>query len=135
MSEQTTSEQKALPPETAAKPQPSSAFGGRTDGSVGLDLGLAPTSFATNTQHADEAAPESLGAPRGSVVVQQRNVPVPPPKEHPFRKRMREAAEKLAAEKAAKETPAQPAPQSNAQERSETGSPDVQDAEFVEKTA
>lgn len=133
MTEQTIPEQKALPPETeGTDSQSSSGFGGRTDGAVGLDLGLAPSSFSTGRQHADEGAPDSLGAPRAGGVVRQTKHPMPRPKEHPFRQRMREAAEKAAAEKTAREASSQTvaAPSDAVEQTSDAG---VQDAEFVER--
>jgi hypothetical protein len=128
MSEQTTSEQKALPPETAAPEQSSSAFGGRTDGSVGLDLGLAPVGLSS-TQHADEGAPDSFGAPTGGVPIERIKRDPPPPREHPFNKRMREARERAEAAKVAAAEATAPV-----EDPEEPAGAEVQDAEFVERT-
>lgn len=110
------------PAEKPQTPPPRVAgFGGRTDANAGMDLGLAPTSFPTTRQVADDSAPPSLGQPQdgdGGGVVSQTIYKAPPKKEHPFKKAMREAA---AAAKAA-ETP----------EREVVDGELVEDAEIVD---
>jgi hypothetical protein len=91
--------------EASATPRSPSGFGGRTDAQVGMSLGLAPPGLGSSRQVADDSAPTSLGAPTegGEVfqasVAQQMQRPAPRPKEHAFKKLMREQAE---AAKAAK---------------------------------
>jgi hypothetical protein len=105
MSEQTEQPNKALEAstQTPAGNRPPPGFGARTDGQVGMSLGMAPPGLG-NRQNADTDAPASLQGDMSSAHFEQRVVegapPASKPKEHPFKKQMREAAEAYAAQKA-----------------------------------
>lgn len=148
MTEQTTTPAPAAP-DTASAPAPATAtaaaaalppakrgdgisspppgFGGRTDAHVGMDLGLAPPGLGS-AQRADDSAPESLLRRDADMDVarvlrqQGEGVKAAPPKEHPFKILMREAAEKRAA--AAASAAAPPAPDAPAADT------EIIDAEF-----
>jgi hypothetical protein len=89
-----------------------------------MDLGLAPPGLGS-AQRADDSAPESLlrreaGMDVARVLRQQGDgLKAHPPKEHPFKALMREAAEKRAAAAAA------PAP---------AAEPEIIDAEYAESS-
>jgi len=110
MSEQTDNPNKALEAstQTPAGNRTPPGFGARTDGQVGMSLGLAPPGLG-NRQNADTDAPESLQGDMSAAHFEQRVVEgtpeAPKPKEHPFKKQMREQAEAYAAQQAqARET-------------------------------
>jgi hypothetical protein len=122
MTEQTTTP-APVAPDTASSPalppaargdgisSPPPGFGGRTDAHVGMDLGLAPPGLGS-AQRADASAPESLlrreaGMDVARVLRQQSaGLKANPPKEHPFKTLMRDAAQKRAAADAAAAAPA-----------------------------
>jgi membrane protein involved in colicin uptake len=82
-------------------PVSTGGFGGRTDGSVGMDLGLAPSGLGSG-RSTDPNAPMGLAdntagaaAPR-TVRPEEKK----PPEEHPHAREMRLAAESLAKQRA-----------------------------------